>query len=196
MLIIIGLSCLLLSSCSYYENLKLRRMVKNNYGKVLDFSWPGYQILEDTILTDFKIDKPITIVSHIYGALCEECFANYLRTAEKYVYSFHSDSVQYVCITYPRPIENVQYAVKLAGVDPSKVMVVYDSEDLYLENNSITQLESGLNAFLIDKQHKVLLLGDPLRLESMYRISKTTIDRMLYESCGGKRDLNINSYHF
>ncbi len=174
--------CILLfttSGCSYCKKIRLRMMIRHEYGRVLDFSWSGSQIMSDTILTGFEIKKPITIVSHIDAKLCPECFANYLRGAEKYVSLFNSDSIQYVCIAYPRPIDELQYALSLSETDPSKVMVVYDSNNLYLKNNSLTKLSSGYNAFLIDKDHKIILLGDPIRIQSMYDLCKSHIQSML-----------------
>lgn len=170
---------LLVSSCDYCNTLKKRSMVKHEYGKVLDFSWTGLQILEDTLLPCFEINKPITIVSHIDDKLCPECFANYLRAAEKYVNQFHTDSIQYVCIAYPRPVDRLQYALSLAEIDSSKVMVVYDLENKYLTRNSIAKLSSGYNAFLIDEKHKIILLGDPIRSQSMYDLCKKQIQELL-----------------
>ncbi len=167
------------SSCSHYKNHQVRMMVKHEYGKVLDFSWAGYQILEDTLLPCFEINKPITIVSHIDDKLCPECFANYLRAAEKYVNQFHTDSIQYVCIAYPRPVDRLQYALSLAEIDSSKVMVVYDLENKYLTRNSIAKLSSGYNAFLIDEKQKIILLGDPIRSQSMYDLCKKQIEELL-----------------
>ena len=169
----------LMGSCNYYESWKLRRAIKHEYGRVLDFSWPGFQVLQDTVLSDFEIKKPITVVSHIYKELCPECFANYLKVAEKFVNQFHTDSVQYVCISYPRPVRELQCALSLAKIDSTKVMIVYDSNNRYLSANSITKLGSGYNAFLIDEDHKVVLLGDPIRTESMLALCTKTIRSML-----------------
>lgn len=167
------------NGCNYFKNFKIRLMIKHEYGKVLDFSWTGYQLMTDTILKDFQINKPITVVSHIDDKLCPECFAKYLRAAELYVNQFHSDSVQYVCIAYARSIEDFQYALSLAKIDTSKIKVIYDCENQYLTKNSITKLASGYNAFLIDSKHKIKLLGDPLRNQSMYNLCKMQIQSML-----------------
>lgn len=169
------------SSCSHYKNHQVRMMVKHEYGKVLDFSWPGSKIMPDTILQGFELNKPITIVSYIDDKLCPECFANYLRAAEKYVKQFNSDNVQYVCIAYPRPVDKLQYAITLAEIDPSKIMVVYDTEDRYQTYNSIAKIPSGYNVFLIDKKHRIVLMGDPIRSQSMYDLCESQIRTMLNE---------------
>lgn len=169
----------LLVSCNRMEELKMRRIIKNEYGKVLDLSWSGYQVLADTVLNNFEIRKPITIVTHIYEDLCWECFSNYLKVAERYVNLFHSDSIQFVCIAYPRPVKELQSALDLAHTDPTKVMVVYDSDDVYLSSNNITKLKSGMNAFLIDRNHRIVLMGDPVRYDPMHDLYKKTIESLL-----------------
>lgn len=172
---------LLMSGCKFIRKEKLLFTVRHEYGRVLDFSWSGKQVLADTVITHFDIQKPITIVSYIDSKLCPECFSKYLKGAEKYVNQFHSDSVQYVCVAYPRPIEDLQYALTLSETDPNKVMIVYDCDDRYLTVNSIKKLSDGFNVFLIDKKHKVRLLGDPIRSESMYDLCKETVVSMLNE---------------
>ena len=172
---------LFVNSCSFYEKGKLRFTIMREYGKKLDFSWQGYQVLSDTLIPDYKISKPITIISYIDGDLCPECFSNYLNAAQMYVEQFKSDSIQFVCVAYPRPIDELQYALTLYELNPSDVMVVYDSNNDYLKKNSITKLSSGYNAFLIDKNHKIVLLGDPIRNQAMYDLCKSQIESMLCE---------------
>lgn len=171
----------LLNGCEFIKREKLLLMVKQEYGKVLDFSWTGSQILVDSVITHFEIKKPVTIVSYIEEQLCPECFAKYLKGAEKYINLFHSDDVQFVCVVYPRPVEDLQYALTLSETNPNKVMIVYDTNNQYLAANAIEKLSSGLNVFLIDKDQKIVLLGDPIRSESMYDLCKKTVISMLDE---------------
>lgn len=172
---------LLICSCNYIEKKKLQLTIKHEYGRTLDFSWSGNRVLADTVISGFEIQKPITIVSYIDSKLCPECFSKYLKGAEKYVNRFHSDKVQYVCITYPRNIEDIQFAVTLSEVNPDKVMVVYDTDNEYLTINKIDKLAMGYNVFLVDSNHKIVLIGDPIRSESMYDYCKETIVSMLDE---------------
>lgn len=175
------LLCVLLMcySCTFCSRIKTQIKIRHEFGKEVDFSWPGYQVLSDTILPSFEITKPITIVTHINVALCSSCFSGYLKAAERYVNMFESDSLQLVCIAYPRQIDDLQSALSSAGVSPQKVMVVYDIENLYLSSNSIDYLESGDNAFLLDNNHKILLLGDPIRFKSINEVYTSTILSMI-----------------
>lgn len=165
--------------CTNYENHKNQMMVKRLYGKELDFSWPGFQVLSDTVLQSYEINKQITVVTHIYDGLCEDCFSRYLKIADKYVSKFHSDSVQFICIMAPRSVESIQYSLQLSGIGNSNVKVIYDKNNQYLTKNKIDKLDSGDNAFLIDENHKIILVGDPIRSKPLNELYKNTITNML-----------------
>lgn len=175
------MACVLVSfcGCKYFDNIRTKIRIKYEFGKTIDFSWPGYEVLSDTLLNGFEISKPLTIVTHINQQLCSSCFGGYLKAAEQYVNFFKSDSIQMVCIAYPRSVDEIQDALSFAGVSPEKVRVVYDIEDLYLSSNSIDYLESGDNAFLLDRNHRILLIGDPVRFHSINEVYTSTIISML-----------------
>ena len=177
--ILIGVLAFLFVGCNYIENNKYKRLVKREYGRILDLSWPGYLVLSDTIISNYQLSKPITIVSCIDDRLCTDCFAKYLHVAEQFVNKFQSEEVQYVCITHSKPVEEIQESLVLADLDSTKVMVVYDYNDLYLKRNRIEKVQSGINVFLIDKDHRILLVGDPIRSRTIYELYKTQIETIL-----------------
>lgn len=177
--VIIGFITILLVGCNSFEKYKAKCLVKHQYGRVLDLSWPGYLVLSDTILPNYQLLKPITIVSYVNERLCTNCFAKYLHVAEQFVNKYQSDEVQYVCITHSRPVEEIQESVKLAHPDSTKVMVVFDYNDIYLKKNRIEKIPSGLDVFLIDKQHRILLVGDPLSRKKINELYKSQIENLL-----------------
>lgn len=178
-LLSIMLCLLLISSCDYCGKIRVRYMTNHQIGRTLDLSWPGIQLFSDSISSNYELNKPISIVAYIDDKLCGACFSGYLRTAEKFVNKFHSDSVQYVCITYPRSIDELQQSISKAGVDSTKVLVIYDSYNMYLSNNSITKMPGGFNVFLIDDKRRIKLLGDPIRKKSVFDLYKPQIESML-----------------
>lgn len=159
--------------------MRIKYIVNHQIGKTLDFSWPGFQIFPDSISSDYEIKKPVSIVAYIDDGLCGDCFAGYLRAAEMIVNKFHSDCIQYVCITYPRSIDELQQSLSKANVDSTKVLVLYDSNNKYLSNNSITKIPDGFNVFLIDDKRRIKLIGDPIRKKSVFDLYKPKIESML-----------------
>lgn len=155
------LTFLLIISCNNFNNIKIKSAVRHNIGKTIDFSWQKNQILTDAIINDCSIsDKPLTIVSKISNRLCQDCLGNYLRGADIYVSAFHTDSIQFIGVVSSNDIKAIQAVI--SDVNPKMVNVIYDVNDDFLEGQSIRQIKGRWNVFLLDRNHKVLLMGDPL----------------------------------
>lgn len=151
----------LLISCNNIDIIKLKRAVIHNYGRIIDFSWQKDQLLPDTILHDCTIMKrPLTIVSKVSNSLCPECLGNYLRAAEFYISSFHTDSILFVVIVSSDKIKEIQ--ALMFDISPQKVQVIHDVNDIFLKGQSIKEIKGMWNVFLLDRNHKITLMGDPL----------------------------------
>ena len=117
--------------------------------------------MTDTIINNCLIsDKPLTIVSKISNKLCPDCLGNYLRGADFYVSSFNTDSIQFIGVVSSNDIKAIQAVI--SDVNPKMVNVIYDVNDAFLEGQSIKQIKGRWNVFLLDRNHKVILMGDPL----------------------------------
>ena len=173
-------------SCEKMDRIKDIYTIRRMNGKVLDLSGLGDQILKDTTYKAYTINKKLTIVSYIDNKLCPECFAKYLKVAETFINLFDSEEIQYVCIAYPRPLHDLQRAVSLSDVDSSKVMVIYDVNNVFRKNNNIKRTKLKLCSFMIGSDHKIITTGDPIRNVKMYNYCKEIIESVLHpESWNG-----------
>lgn len=170
--------------CEQINRFKDIHTVRRMNGKVLDLSGLGDQVLKDTTYKEYSINKKLTIVSYIDNKLCPECFAKYLMVAEKFIDQFYSDEIQYVCIAYPRPLSDLQHALSLRDVDSSKVMVIYDVNNVFRKNNNIERTKIALCSFLIGSDHKIITTGDPIRNVRMYNYCKEIIESVLLPKPG------------
>ena len=66
---------------------------------------------------------------------CVPCVNKFFRATNLYLSKFPSDSIQYVCVMYPRPIEEIKQAMD--SLDLPQTLVVYDKDDQYLKKNSL-----------------------------------------------------------
>ena len=167
-------------SCEKMDRIKDIYTIRRMNGKVLDLSGLGDQILKDTTYKAYTINKKLTIVSYIDNKLCPECFAKYLKVAESFINLFDSEEIQYVCIAYPRPLPDLQRAVSLSDVDSSKVMVIYDVNNVFRKNNNIKRTKLKLCSFMIGSDRKIITTGDPIRNVRMYNYCKEIIESVLY----------------
>ena len=100
---------LLMISCNKIDVLKIKMAVKHNIGREIDFSWQKDQLLPDTVLHDCIINKkPLIILSEVSKSLCPECLVNYLKAADLYISSFHTDSICFVAIVSSDMIKEIQ----------------------------------------------------------------------------------------
>lgn len=171
-------------SCEKMDRIKDIYTIRRMNGKVLDLSGLGDQILKDTTYKAYTINKKLTIVSYIDNKLCPECFAKYLKVAESFINLFDSEEIQYVCIAYPRPLPDLQRAVSLSDVDSSKVMVIYDVNNVFRKNNNIKRTKLKLCSFMIGSDHKIITTGDPIRNVKMYNYCKEIIESVLHPESG------------
>lgn len=180
---IILLFCLFaITGCTKIDVIKLEYAVKHNYGREFDFSWEKNQILPDSILYDCDIIKrQLTIVSKVSKTLCPECLVNYLVAADYYISTFPSNNIGFVAIvTKDNKIDELQSLLPDSILH--NVQVVQDVEDNYLKKQTIKSVEGLWNVFLLDHNHKIVLMGDPLTHESVKTLyDKTVTDILIKE---------------
>lgn len=178
---------LLISSCINFSNIKIKSAVRHNIGKTIDFSWQKNQILTDSIIYDCLVsDKPLTIVSKISKKLCPECLGNYLRGADFYVSGFHTDSIQFIGVVSSDDIKAIQAVI--SDINPKMVKLIYDVNDTFLEGQSIKQIKGRWNVFLLDRNHKVILMGDPLTDKNVNALYKKQIKSIIEKEGWARTD--------
>jgi peroxiredoxin len=169
---------LMINSCINNSDLKIKNAVRHNIGKTIDFSWQKNQILTDTIINDCSIsDKPLTIISKVSKTLCPECLGNYLQGADVFVSGFRTDSIQFIGVVSSNDIKAIQAAI--SNVNPKMVKLIYDVNDDFLEGQSIRQIKGRWDVFLLDRNHKVLLMGDPLTDTNVNALYKKQIKSII-----------------
>lgn len=151
-------------------NITVQKVLQKSYGKQINLHLPMQYVFEDTTL--YVMDKSefssIKVLVYISGQLCAPCFTNYLSATSEFIEKFSSDSVQYICVMYPRPINEIQEAME--SLELPQTVVIYDEEDQYLKKNSLEKYTDMFRAFLLDKNNRVVLVGDPLRSTELQKL--------------------------
>lgn len=162
----------------------VQKVLRKSYGKQINLKLPMQYVFEDTTLDAISQPElpPIKVVVYISGQLCAPCLRNYLSTTSDYIDEFSSDSVQYICVMYPRPIEEIQEAMD--SLELPQTVVLYDKGDQYLKKNSLEKYTDMFRAFLLDKDNQVVLVGDPLRSTDLQKLYTEKIRELIAN--GGK----------
>lgn len=171
--------CYLLVFLGCESKQTVQKVLRKSYGKQINLKLPMQYVFEDTTLdaTSQPELPPIKVVVYIGGQLCAPCFRNYLSTTSEFIDKFSSDSVQYICVMYPRPIEEIQEAMD--SLKLPQTVVLYDKGDQYLKKNSLEKYTDMFRAFLLDKNNRVVLVGDPLRSTDLRKIYTEKIREMI-----------------
>lgn len=169
----------LFSSCQLLEELKIKKIVNQTYGRQIDPKWMGLQLLEDTIVTVSDIaKKPITIITYEEYQLCTGCLQKYLWGAEKLVEYFKSDYIEFIAIIVPREdYSEIQDIIK--GLDCNKVKVICDVNQDFFNKNHLEKIPKKLNGYLLDKDHRVVVIGNPLTSNYVGDLYKKIMPQMI-----------------
>lgn len=177
--LVLTLLCLSMTFLGCESNLTVKKVLRRNYGKQIDFNWPMQYVYEDTILDSMDVFEftSVKVVVYVSRQLCVPCFGKYLSATKEYTNKLKSDSVQYICVMYPRPIEEIYDAMD--SLELTQTFLIYDKEDQYLKKNSLEKYTDMFRTFLLDKNNRVVLVGDPLRSTKLQKLYTEKIQELI-----------------
>ena len=169
----------MLASCNRIHNYMV---LKKFYDKQMDFSGEYWKVTSDTAITSDPSMAlgPVNLISFLDEHLCTPCLSNYLNAALRYTYSFDSDSLKYICIAYPRELSDLRESIN--GLSSKEITIFYDVNNTFFEKNHLIYLKQNApKSFLVDRNGKIILVGDPITSEPLYKLYKQSIRNLLDE---------------
>lgn len=154
--------CLLMVSCSESEKERLSRLVQEWEGKEILF--PAHSTFtiqgKDTVDFDFK-GAAYTIVTYIDSVGCTSCKLQLHRWKElvKEVDSLTNGDVPFLFYFHPKDIKELRY---LTRRDAFAYPVCFDEKDDFNRLNRFPS-EMMFQTFLLDKENRVIALGNPIQ---------------------------------
>ena len=168
---ILGLCvCLLAASCEESEKERLSRLVKEWEGKEILF--PAHSIFtiqgKDTVDFDFE-DAEYKVVTYIDSVGCTDCKLQLPRWKELMVEvdSLTGGSVPFLFYFHPKDLRELRF---LTRRDAFAFPVCFDEKDEFNRLNHFSG-EMMFQTFLLDKENKVIALGNPvlsLKVKELY----------------------------
>ena len=185
--------CLLMVSCSESEKERLSRLVQEWEGKEILF--PAHSTFtiqgKDTVDFDFK-GAAYTIVTYIDSMGCTSCKLQLHRWKElvKEVDSLTNGDVPFLFYFHPKDIKELRY---LTRRDAFTYPVCFDEKDDFNRLNRFPS-EMMFQTFLLDKENRVIALGNPIQNPKVKELYLNLIKGM-GESTSKKRltTVSINS---
>lgn len=168
--IVFYIAILTLYGCNYYGK------ISQLHGKEITFDFIDDTILSDTIVYE-KISRPIKIVVYVDSSFCTPCLSKYFVGASQYISKFGSDSILYLIILNSNNNEELPTLLN-ANVLPN-LLILNDISGDFINSNSLGELWDQFNAFLVDKDNKIILIGDPLRNIKIRELYEKKINQLL-----------------
>ena len=154
--------CLLIASCSESEKERLSRLVKEWEGKEILF--PAYSTFtiqgKDTVDFQFQ-DADYKIVTYVDSVGCTGCKLQLPRWKELVteVDSLTGGRVPFLFYFHPKDIKELRFLTRREGYTHP---VCFDEKDDFNHLNHFPS-ESMLQTFLLDKENRVIALGNPIQ---------------------------------
>ncbi|MCL2502971.1 MAG: hypothetical protein FWE99_07560 [Bacteroidales bacterium] len=178
MRIVYTLPVLLLFSCS---GNRLTKSVEQFMGQqiVLSADWNAVYKGRDTVLTGF-IEAPVKLVVWYDSLGCGSCEVGKMHEWNK-ITAYADSLAPWFSIVYlftPRraDLRSVDRAVK---IDKFDYPVFIDKDATFIQQNPKLPKNRQLHSFLLDKNNRVVMVGNPLHNPTLWALYKTTIQKMM-----------------
>ena len=153
--------CLTIASCSESDKDRLSRLVKEWEGKEILFPTHSTFTIQgkDTVDFDFK-DAEYKVVMYVDSVGCTDCKLQLPRWKELMteVDSLRGGSVSFLFYFHPKDLRELRF---LTRRDAFAYPVCFDDKDEFNHLNNFPS-EMMFQTFLLDKENKVIALGNPV----------------------------------
>lgn len=160
---ILGLCvCLLVSSCEESEKERLSRLVKEWEGKEILFPTHSTFTIQGKDTVDFQFqDADYKIVTYVDSVGCTGCKLQLPRWKELMteVDSLTGGRVSFLFYFHPKDLKELRFLIRRDGFTHP---VCFDEMDDFNRMNHFPS-ESMFQTFLLDKENRVIALGNPIQ---------------------------------
>lgn len=190
---IILLILILLTSCSQSsDNKRLHRLIEKWQGVPIDF--PKYINDVKTGEAINLTDADFTILTYVDSSGCTRCNMK-LSLWKEFLNSLDSicdSDVQFLMVVHSSDIQELRYFL---NGDSFNYPVYLDSENRIYDTNSFPE-ETILQTFLLDKNRKVIAIGNPIYSSEIAKLYKGIITGRLSVSIGTRNIISVNENRY
>lgn len=164
-----------LNSCGYIQ---LRNNVKNLIDLKIELPDSMLQFISDSINMEVKevcIKNP-TIVYWIDSIDCSSCLMNSLYQLEIVLEYEKNDSVTFdLAFAISPPKNETEYFKEVVKHKKLKTPILIDTANYIAEHNPTLAKQNMIRVFLLDKEHCIKAIGDPMISSDVWEFYKGVI---------------------
>lgn len=157
---------LLFVSCSH--NFEISRFVKRQVGKTIFINDKRIATIDLTRIDSLKESSDFLMITTVRQNACASCYYSLLMDFDSFIDSCHLNKMNCIVFVHENYDEFIQLLNKY---ELSHIFIINDPEDSYANDNKLTRYTADYRTFLVDKNMKIRLVGNPLvnnRIRSLY----------------------------
>jgi len=147
---------------------------KKLYGKKITFPTEYLSVVGSGTgpSIDSELAKPLKIVTYLDENSCSECALQILKHWETLSQEVSGYSVGFIPVVYPNDTTELKNALQALQID---IPLFYDKGNKYIKQNKMEKVLARNRTFLLDDNNRIIVIGEPLASEALWRVYKNTI---------------------
>ena len=153
---------------SFSHNSDISRYVKRQVGKTIVINEKQIAPEDLTKIDSLTDNSEFLMVTTVRENACASCYYSLLLELDSFIDSCRLDMMNCVVFVHENYDEYVQLSEKF---ELSHIFIINDPEDSYTNDNKLSRYTVDFRTFLVDKNKKIRLVGNPLvnmRVRSLY----------------------------
>lgn len=139
-------------------------------------SFSAKKEIVDSLSAFYEFKKLIKIVTYMDRSSCTQCAMQILIEWNKILQDIKSDSVGFVTVIYPTDKAELESALNVLKLPNT---FLYDTYNNYLKDNKLTDILARNRTFLLDKNDKIVLVGEPLHKPKLWDLYKKSVQVLI-----------------
>ena len=124
----------------------------------------------------YELEKPIKIITYMDSSSCTQCALQILVEWNRMLKEVVSDSVGFVTVVYPVDETGLRLALGMLQLENS---LLYDASNRFLKDNKLIRVLARNRTFLLDKNNRVILVGEPFHKPQLWELYKSSIRTLI-----------------
>ena len=167
------LSAIFITSCNDVS--REEREIRELHGRKIEFCRNYESIsLKDSLSIETELLCGVKIVTYIDESSCSECVMRSLLLWKRKI-SELTHRVGFIPVVFPADKNEIYTTLKNLRITSP---LMYDTDNVFIKRNKLTVLARN-RTFLLDRNNRIVLVGEPILNKSLWELYKRTIQTMI-----------------
>lgn len=174
--LVISVSIILLLSCTEHHRKKqLERLFSS------EIILPDTSFLFNKDLDSVNLDIPAKMVVYFDAETCASCALSRIWEWDEVSHVTQASNGKYQTLFIFTPKQKDLQTVKrvFQGMHMENKLVYVDDRQYFITNNPTIPEDAMFHTFLLDRENRIVLVGNPVHNEKLWELYKNTINQLI-----------------